>query len=636
MDNMGALKTQIMTMFMMKKNDKNDDIFMVVYTMLLMNFVEYVFKYVPQLSAFLQVFVLNYFTKKTKEIAPMLLPPTNPAKKEEIIYSMNLQRHFYKNGSSKSTPNNNNMEKIDSIIEYLCTLNNVKNVKMGSRYSLNTTEEIELTPLLKAKVKESGDFEGEGDGLIEIVIYSTVLKIPEIREWIEQVYTNYTFEKNNKLGNNIYYFNEVPMEPPYAPDPNNSSIKNYRFDNAQKMLTFQMTEFKTSKSFSNIYGNHVDELKERLDLFINHPEWYIERGIPHSLGILLHGVPGGGKTSTIKAISKDTNRHIFNLSLREFTTQQQLTNLFFNETVNIMIEGGARHTLKIPLNKRVYVIEDIDCLTDVVLDRELYPQSNKKDAEAITLSFLLNLLDGVLETPGRIVVVTSNYPDRLDRAFIRPGRIDVKIEFSYTNRTYILDMVNKFYTLNLSLEDIPEEIVNIFTPAEIMECMCTYFKEPIKAIELMKKKKIEKVQKNHQYEIQKRVLQVERELLIEKRKSENNSVASIENDNSTTISESNGSREEEIIKPSSNNLQFDHKIAKEDFMKKHKMDEESYNTLKQTTERAAKELKTTANEKYNNFNNLEVSEKIELNNGYDAGNSYASYESAFDMAAPIS
>ena len=38
-------------------------------------------------------------------------------------------------------------------------------------------------------------------------------------------------------------------------------------------------------------------------------------------------------------------------------------------------------------------------------------------------------------------------------------------------------MINKFYSITLELKDIPEEIDNIFTPAEIMECMCTYFKE---------------------------------------------------------------------------------------------------------------------------------------------------------------
>jgi chaperone BCS1 len=185
--------------------------------------------------------------------------------------------------------------------------------------------------------------------------------------------------------------------------------KTYRWESMPKMLTFTMHEFKTSKSFSNVYGHHVDELKERLDLFLNHPEWYMEHGIPHTLGIMLHGVPGAGKTSTIKALIKDSHRHPFNIRLREFTTQRQLMNLFFNETVVVQGADGNKQTLKIPLNRRIYILEDIDCLTDVVLDRELREaekqtekqtekDSSKEDkgGDAITLSFLLNLIDGVL------------------------------------------------------------------------------------------------------------------------------------------------------------------------------------------------------------------------------------------------
>jgi chaperone BCS1 len=244
------------------------------------------------------------------------------------------------------------------------------------------------------------------------------------------------------------------------------------------------------------------ELKERLDLFVNHPSWYMERGIPYSLGILLHGVPGAGKTSTIKAIAKDTNRHIFNLSLRPYTTQRQLTNLFFNETVTVQSYDGAKQTYKIPLNKRVYVIEDIDCLTDVVLDRSITkePLAANKEGEAVTLSFLLNLLDGVLETPGRILVITSNYPDKLDKALVRPGRIDVRIEFRNATRSFILDMVNKFYSVTMTLEDVPDELEDVFTPAEVMESMCQHFKSPTGALAHLSKKLALKKEKEEEGE----------------------------------------------------------------------------------------------------------------------------------------
>jgi hypothetical protein len=147
----------------------------------------------------------------------------------------------------------------------------------------------------------------------------------------------------------------------------------------------------------------------------------------------------------------------------------------------------------------VYVIEDIDCLTDVVLDRHLHPSSSEgKEGESLTLSFLLNLLDGVLETPGRILVITSNYPEKLDKAFVRPGRIDVKIEFTYASREFLLDMVNKFYSCSMTLEEIPAELANVFTPAEIMESMCYHFKSVKGALEHLSKKLAQKKEKEEQ------------------------------------------------------------------------------------------------------------------------------------------
>jgi hypothetical protein len=487
---MSQLKTQIMTMFMMKSSSTpgkggGNEIYNILYSMIMLSAVEWVFKQAPAFFLAVKAYLMARYAPKKEA----WLPLANKSKKEtEQINSVTMMRVFSTSvgtSAAKSAPDNVYVEKVDAVIDYICSIDNARHVRMDVRCTLNNTEEIELTPLLKAKVKQSTVGEAE---MVELVLFSSVLKISDIRNWIDDVHSNYIAEKNNKLGNKTYYFNEVVQEPVVqmdmsAPIPK----KSYRWDNMPKMLAFNMSEFKTSKSFSNVYGDHVNELKERLDLFVSHPEWYMERGIPHSLGIMLHGVPGAGKTSTIKAIAKDTNRHIFNLSLRPFTTQRQLTNLFFNETVSIHTYDGGKQTLKIPLNRRVYVIEDIDCLTDVVLDRALKAASaeqpaQQQEGDAVTLSFLLNLLDGVLETPGRILIITSNYPDKLDKALVRPGRIDVKIEFKNATRAFILDMINKFYSIAMTLDEIPDELEGVFTPAEVMESLCCYFKSPSQAL----------------------------------------------------------------------------------------------------------------------------------------------------------
>jgi SpoVK/Ycf46/Vps4 family AAA+-type ATPase len=150
--------------------------------------------------------------------------------------------------------------------------------------------------------------------------------LTKLRQYIEKIEENFKILRMNQLGSYKYYFNEFPNIPMKNMDGT------YRFDTSSKNIYFDMTKFYTNKSLNNIFGEEIEEIKNRVDLFINDKKWYEKRGIPHTLGILLHGPPGTGKTSTIKAIAKDTNRHIINISLRETTTQSQLRNLFFNDT----------------------------------------------------------------------------------------------------------------------------------------------------------------------------------------------------------------------------------------------------------------------------------------------------------------
>lgn len=86
----------------------------------------------------------------------------------------------------------------------------------------------------------------------------------------------------------------------------------------------------------------------------------------------------------------------------------------------------------------------------------------------------MNLLDGVLEIPGRIVVMTSNYPEKLDHALIRPGRIDIIADFKKCCRNTIIEMMEFFYDINLSVDE--KTIINLLedyliSPAEMGKLM---------------------------------------------------------------------------------------------------------------------------------------------------------------------
>jgi hypothetical protein len=102
--------------------------------------------------------------------------------------------------------------------------------------------------------------------------------------------------------------------------------------------------------------------------------------------------------------------------------------------------------------------------------------------EPIDLSFLLNLLDGTLESSGRILAISSNFPERIDKALIRPGRIDMIIHFKKCNREILNEMVSSFYDGHMEGLDSPD-LDYKWSPAEVNQILFRNFDKPNEAIQ---------------------------------------------------------------------------------------------------------------------------------------------------------
>jgi len=89
----------------------------------------------------------------------------------------------------------------------------------------------------------------------------------------------------------------------------------------------------------------------------------------------------------------------------------------------------------------------------------------KSKSMGVNLGDILNVLDGIIETPGRILVITSNHPEKIDPALLRPGRIDIKIHMDGLRRKEITEIINLFFpTDEYSLSDIdkiPEHSISV-------------------------------------------------------------------------------------------------------------------------------------------------------------------------------
>ncbi len=98
-------------------------------------------------------------------------------------------------------------------------------------------------------------------------------------------------------------------------------------------------------------------------------------------------------------------------------------------------------------------------------------------------------MDGVLEAPGRIVVMTTNYIEKLDSALIRPGRIDLICEFKKCTNQSIIEFIEMFYDVELN-EESKNEISSLdeykITPAEMTKIMFENFEDYTACIEKLK------------------------------------------------------------------------------------------------------------------------------------------------------
>jgi ATP-dependent 26S proteasome regulatory subunit len=179
----------------------------------------------------------------------------------------------------------------------------------------------------------------------------------------------------------------------------------------------------------------LDSIKDKIMTFIHDDTYkdYVKHGIPYKLNVLLHGSPGVGKTSLIHAIASICNADICMLNINEELKESDMIDAF----------RSVHDDNKLA----IVVIEDIDC---IFADRK----SHDTHKNHITLNGLLNCLDGFNNQEGLILILTTNFPDKLDEALLRSGRIDTEIELSYLDKYQAKNMFLSFFNDDKAFESL--------------------------------------------------------------------------------------------------------------------------------------------------------------------------------------
>ena len=379
---------------------------------------------------------------------------------------------------------------VDAILSRVAGLDNIPTLRLNpnGKFLVSYKEKpIQITNEIFMRIDNIATDNKTGHvNSIKITLLSNTLSASEISKFIQTVYGAYQEELKNSLGKNIYFFDHKVRDmgpPPMPVGQGVEKVMNHKrmmIQTAPKMLSFTMTPFYSNKKFSNIFGTEVRKIQQRVEFFANNKSWYDEKGIPYQLGILLSGLPGTGKTSIIRAIANMTKRHIVNVNFGSITTASQLKNLFYNDKLVVYNDNSMSDTKSyfIPIDQRLYVLEEIDTVGDVIKQRRMDVNAPKVDVvpDELTLGEILTVLDGTMEIPGRMIIMTSNHPELLDRALLRPGRIDVKASFGNAPRDLIVEMFTAYVEGIFPKNRIPELPHNLLTPAEVGEVLMKFCK----------------------------------------------------------------------------------------------------------------------------------------------------------------
>lgn len=244
----------------------------------------------------------------------------------------------------------------------------------------------------------------------------------------------------------------------------------------------------TKKRFDTLKFENKEYILNILQKFKDDTLYPSHLALDNKLGIILHGPPGTGKTGFISCLANYLDRNVLIVNMNTIKTCSELDSIFFKDTAED--------------NNYIYVFEEFDSMKCVLRrDIEEYTKANNttttndnsylmmlmseksksedimnihkeqqnKLNDTLTLGYLLQTLDGIQSCNGRVIIATTNYPERIDSALLRPGRFGLSIHLKNCSKQILTEIIGMIYQTNITLDDVKDIPDYKWSPVQVMQ-----------------------------------------------------------------------------------------------------------------------------------------------------------------------
>ena len=195
-------------------------------------------------------------------------------------------------------------------------------------------------------------------------------------------------------------------------------------------------------TFADVAGqNEAKEMLSEIVNFLHNPKKYTDIGASLPKGALLVGPPGTGKTLIARAVAGEAKVPFFAISGSEF--------------VQMFVGMGAAKVRDLfkQANEKAPCIIFIDEIDAIGKKRDSAYGGN--DEREQTLNQLLTEMDGFNGRKGVVILAATNRPEMLDKALLRPGRFDRRIQME------LPDLEGRKSILQVHLKKVKHETIDL-------------------------------------------------------------------------------------------------------------------------------------------------------------------------------